>query len=118
MNNCKCNSNELGVIAKAEFREKYDYLSYEEVDDIYNQALNTYLDLTFPFNYSITDIPADRPRAIYWIKDCMKEIIDRNGITATSYKENGLSITWSTDMVSNILRARIIPVVGFRSYKR
>lgn len=118
MNNCKCCNDSYGEVAKAEFRIKYDYLSEDEIDDIYNQALNTYLDLAFPFNYDITDIPKERPRAIYWIKDCMKEIIDRNGITATSYSENGLSYHWSTDMVSDILRARIVPLAAVRGNKR
>lgn len=101
-----------------QFREKYNYLSLTEAEDIYYQAYNTYLDLAFPFNYDITEIPEDRPRAIYWVKDCMKEIIDRNGITATSYSENGLSYTWSTDMVSDILRARVIPLAVVRGSKK
>lgn len=101
-----------------DFIKKYPYLTVSETEDIYNQALNTYLDLAYPFNYDIVEIPEDRPRAIYWIKDCMKEIIDRNGITATSYKENGLSYTWSTDMVSDILRARVIPLAVVRGNKK
>lgn len=101
-----------------QFLEKYDYLSVSDAEDIYYQAYNTYLDLAFPLHYEITEIPEDRPRAIYWVKDCMKEIIDRNGITATSYKENGLSITWSTDMVSDILRARIVPLAVVRGSKK
>lgn len=101
-----------------DFIKKYSYLTVSEAEDIYNQALNTYLDLAFPFNYDIVEIPEDRPRAIYWIKDCMKEIIDRNGITATSYSENGLSYHWSTDMVSDILRARVIPLAVVRGGKK
>lgn len=100
------------------FLKKYDYLTVDEAEDIYYQAKNTYLDLAFPFNYDIVDIPVDRPRAIYWIKDCMKEIIDRNGITATSYSENGLSYHWSTDMVSDILRGRIVPQAVVRGSRR
>lgn len=118
MSSCKCNLKLLGETVKAEFKIKYDYLCDDEIDDIYNQALNTYLDLAFPFNYELTEIPEDRPRAIYWIKDCMKEIIDRNGITATSYSENGLSYHWSTDMVSDILRARVIPQAVVRGSKK
>ena len=110
--------SDLVEIVKTEFMEKYDYLSYSEVDDIYERAKNTYLDLAFPFHLQITEIPEDRPRAIYWIKDCMKEIIDRNGITATSYSENGLSYHWSTDMVSDILRARVIPLAVTRGKRK
>lgn len=117
MSNCKCCNESLGEIVKAEFKMKYDYLSDDEVDDIYNRALYTYLDLAFPYHYGIKEIPSDRPRAIYWVRDCMKEIIDRNGISAISYKENGLSYTWSTDMVSDILRARVIPLAAVRGSK-
>lgn len=96
-----------------DFIKKYDYMEIEELEDIYDTAVNTYLDLTYPFKQDITEIPVDvRPRAKRWVKDCMREIIDRSGITATSYSENGVSITWSTDMVSDALRRRIVPCVG------
>ena len=98
-----------------EFKKEFDYLSLAEIEGIYSRALNTYLDLAFPFNYDIVDIPKDRPRAAQWVKDCMREIVDRNGISALSYKENGLSYTWSTDMVSNALRQRVIPLAGVGS---
>lgn len=101
-----------------EFKKKFDYLSIDELEDFYNQALNTYLDLAYPFDQTIIDIPKDRPRALQWVHDCMKEIIDRNGITATSYKENGLSFTWSTDMVSDVLRKRIIPLAAVRGVRK
>lgn len=101
-----------------EFKSKFDYLTIDEIEDIYNRALYTYLDLAYPLHYGITEIPEDRPRAIWWVKDCMKEIIDRNGITATSYKENGLSITWSTDMVSDVLRRRIVPLAAVRGTRK
>lgn len=109
---------ELIKKVKEDFKSQYDYLTDDEVEGIYEQALYTYLDLAFPYHYEVVEIPEDRPRAIYWVKDCMKEIIDRNGITATSYSENGLSYTWSTDMVSDILRQRVIGLCGVRGSKR
>lgn len=112
MSNCQCQSEMEKQKVKAEFAMKYDYLSADEIDDIYNQALNTYLDLAFPLHYDITAIPASRPRAYQWVKDCMNEIVERNGVTATSYSENGLSYTWSTDMVSDVLRRRIGAPLG------
>lgn len=96
---------------------KYDYMSISELEDIYEKAVNTYLDLTYPLHYEITEIPDDKPRAKAWIKDCMEEIIERNGITTTSYSENGMSITWSSDMISDILRTRIVPLAKVRGIR-
>lgn len=120
-NKCKCvsfeNMSNIKESVKADFLLKYPYL-FDELDDIYERAKNTYLDIAFPFRYDITDIPSNRPRAIYWIKDCMQEIIDRNGITATSYAENGISLTWSTDMLSDVLRTRIVPMAVVRGARK
>jgi hypothetical protein len=84
-------------------------MSDEDYDWVYNQAYFTYLDYVFPYQYDIIDIPDTRPRAIWWVKQCAKEILDRNGVTARSYSENGLSYTWSTDMVSEALLRRLPP---------
>ncbi len=93
---------------KAKFREKYPYVSEGEIDKIYNTALGTYLDLSYPFEESLIEVPATKPRAYIWIRDCMDEIMERNGITATSYSENGLSYEWDNEMISDILRRRLI----------
>lgn len=91
----------------------------EELDWVYSQAYNTYLDKVFPLHYEIVEIPDNRPRAISWVKECAKEVIDRNGITATSYAENGVSWHWSTDMVSDYLLSRLPPpMVAVRGRKR
>ena len=94
----------------AEFKIKHADIPFEdyEIEDFYKKALYSYLDLTFPLHYEITEIPASRPRAYYWVERLMEEIFEKNGITATSYAENGVSITWSTDMVSDILRSEIV----------
>lgn len=111
-------NQQIGEEIKAFYQKKYDYMSLEEVEEIYERAYYTYLDLAFPFNYEVVEIPDNRPRAMAWVKDCMQEIIDRNGITATSYSENGLSYTWSTDMVSETLRSRVIPLAVVRGKRK
>ena len=99
------------VIAK--FKTKYDYLSAKEIDTIYDVAMTTYLDLAFPFEQTITEVPASRPRAYTWIYDCMAEILERSGCSSmSSYSENGLSITWDNTGISKGLLTRVTPKVG------
>lgn len=114
MSNCQCQSELEKQKVMAEFKIKHHDIPFEdyEVEDIYNKALTSYLDWAFPLHYHITEIPASRPRAYQWVKECMDEILDRNGINALSYSENGLSYTWSSDMVSEGLRSRIGAPLG------
>lgn len=98
---------------KTAFRKKYDYLNANEIDITYQTAIQTYLDIAFPFDASITKIPEDRPRAYAWVYDCMCEIIEKSGCSSmTSYSENGLSISWDSTGVSKGLKKRITPRAG------
>ena len=104
-------TSRLEVLSR--FKNKYDYLSSTEIDALYDVAKTTYLDLAFPFEQDITDVPSDRPRAYTWIYDCMGEILERSGCSSmTSYSENGLSISWDRTGVSNGLLSRVTPKVG------
>ena len=98
---------------KAAFQTQYDYLGCTEIEQIYATALNTYLDLAFPLQHDVVNVPVNRPRAWQWIYDCMVEILERSGCSSmTAYSENGLSISWDNTGLSNSLRGRIIPMVG------
>ena len=98
---------------KAVFRTKYGYLTSTEVNAVYDTALNTYLEMAFPFEPTLTTIPADRPRAWTWVYDCMNEIMERSGCSSmTEYSENGLSIKWDRAGISKGLLSRITPKVG------
>lgn len=104
--------NSLVDNMKDEFQNEHDYLSEDEVDRLYNKALGIYLDISFPYAHEIVAIPETRPRAVGWVRDCMQEILERNGVNARSYSENGLSIVYDATMISNGLRARLVPLAG------
>ena len=91
--------NSLVDNMKDEFKNEHDYLSEDEVDRLYNKALGIYLDISFPYAQEI-------------VRDCMQEILERNGVNARSYSENGLSIVYDATMISNGLRARLVPLAG------
>lgn len=95
------------------FVKKYDYFEYDEVLDIYSQALYTYIDLAYPFDRNMFDVPEDNPRIYQWIYDCMNEIVERNGTSSlTAYSENGMSWTWDSSGISEGLKKRIVPKCG------
>ena len=71
--------NSLVDNMKDEFKNEHDYLSEDEVDRLYNKALGIYLDISFPYAHEIVAIPENRPRAVGWVRDCMQEILERNG---------------------------------------
>lgn len=103
-----CEQNVIEAFGKA-----YPYLQDTEVSAMYNKALNTYLDLAFPFDTTIIDVPKSRPRAYQWIYDCMVEILERDGASSfVGYSENGLSMSWDSTQISNGLLNRIVGKVG------
>lgn len=107
--------SDLVTAMKSDFKEQYDYLQDNEVDGLYDKALSLYLDLAFPFDHDIIAIPETRARAVGWVRDCMIEILDRNGYgigSAKSYSENGLSISFDSSCLSNTLKSRIMPTAG------
>lgn len=95
------------------FKISYPYLKDCEYDGIYNRALGAYLDLAFPYDTNLVEVPKSRPRAYQWIYDCMVEIIERDGASSlTGYSENGLSMSWDSSQISSGLRSRIVGKVG------
>lgn len=95
------------------FKVAYPYLQEEEYKVIYGRALVAYLDLAFPYDTNLVEVPKSRPRAYQWIYDCMVEIIERDGASSlTGYSENGLSMSWDSSQISSGLRSRIVGKVG------
>lgn len=98
---------------KYAFKQKFDYFTADEVNNLFDVAVKTYLDNAFPFHPEMIAIPKDHPRAWAWVYECMGEIVERNGCSSmTSYSENGLSISWDSSGVSKTLLNRIMPRVG------
>lgn len=104
-------------------RGKYNEVPIDELEWAYEKALHVYLSRVFPYQTEIVAIPDDRQRDKTWIKWCIEEILAMNnivdGIPLKSYKENGISFTFSESLLSEGLLAMLPPpVVGFRGKRR
>jgi len=95
---------------KLGFRAKYNYLSEDEVEELYEKALMIYLELQYPLHKTVHTIPERNLRGITWIKMCMQEILERSGVSsAVAYSENGLSIRYDSSVVSSTLMQLLTP---------
>lgn len=73
-----------------------------------NKAKNRYLNLVYPFNREITELPDDRARN--WQTDCAIEIYNLDGDeNLTSYSENGLSESYGKAGLSEGLLSQLPP---------
>ena len=95
---------------KLGFRVKYNYLSEDEVEEIFEKALMIYLQLQYPLHQTVTTIPVNNPRGLAWVRACMQEILERDGASsATGYSENGLRVEYDSSMVSKTLIELLTP---------
>ena len=107
--NCQRQSSEQ---IKLQIKQKYDYLTTDEVDTCYNLALGDFARLTYP---SANNRPSVENIAIdfytsQWIYARMLDILDRAGGTSvTAYKENGISFTYAASYIDPSLVAQIMP---------
>lgn len=98
---------------KTDIEAKYPYLQPHDIEDIYDTALAIYLSLFYPFDKSIVEIPESELRDLWWVKQCMVEIIEREGVSSVvSYKENGLDIRFDSTGISAFLKSAVIPKAG------
>lgn len=84
-------------------------------DDIFTiylkRAKNRYLNLVYPFDSNITELPDDR--AIEWQTSCAIELYNLNGEeNLTAYSENGLSETYGKAGLSDGLLSQLPPAHG------
>lgn len=72
------------------------------------KAKNRYLNLVYPFNKEITELPDDRARD--WQTDCAIELYNLDGDeNLTSYSENGLSESYGKAGLSEGLLSQLPP---------
>ena len=97
---------------KAQIRQKYDYLSIEEINTCYNLALSDFVRLKYPSDNNrpaIDKLDIDFYTA-QWIYARMLDILGRAGGTSvTAYKENGISFTYASSYIDPSLVAQIMP---------
>ena len=85
-------------------------------DDIFTIMLNNAkivaLDTLYPYNKEIEYLPYNK-RLKNWQVRCAIELYKKIGTTnVQSYSENGLSVTFLTDLVSRSLMSELIPKAG------
>lgn len=107
--NCQ---NQQAEQIKLQIRQKYDYLSLEEINTCYNLALSDFVRLTYPSTNNrpaIDKIDIDFYTS-QWIYARMLDILGRAGGTSvTAYKENGISFTYASSYIDPSLVAQIMP---------
>ena len=104
--------NQQSEQIKVQVKQKYDYLTFEEINTCYNLALSDLVRLTYP---SSNNRPAIEKFEIdfyasQWIYARMLDILGRAGGTSvTAYKENGISFTYASSYIDPSLVAQIMP---------
>jgi hypothetical protein len=95
---------------KADFKSKYNYLTDDQVEDLYKTSLNLYLSLSFPLDRSIVSMPEEYARDISIVRMIMTETLERDGFSsATAYSENGMSFTFDNAHISKQILSLITP---------
>ncbi len=80
----------------------------EEFKYYLESAKNRYLNLVYPYNREITELPDDRSKN--WQTDCAIELYNLDGDeNLTSYSENGLSETYGKAGLSEGLLSQLPP---------
>ena len=97
---------------KSQVKQKYEYLTLDEIHSCYNLALSDFVRLTYPSmnnRPSIENFEIDFYSA-QWIYARMLDIIDRAGGTSvTAYKENGISFNYAASYIDPSLVVQIMP---------
>lgn len=96
------------------FQKKYPHLDLNDIQMLEEQAKETLIHLLFKSKNKVSDSQKESAYVDYryWIMKCMQEMIERTGMTsAISYKENGISITWGREGLSQSLIDEIVPYV-------
>ena len=82
------------------------------INECYNQALSDYLLYKYPSdnNRPTPETLVYDFTCINWVSQRIQDILDRYGSpNATSYKENGISITWASSHIDSNLVGQLMP---------
>ncbi len=100
---------------KERLKNKYDYLTDSEVEDLYLMSVSDYLMIRYPSTNNrpdIADLTLDFSTS-NWIYKRMLDILGRAGGTSlTAYKENDLSLTYGASYIDPELYSEIMPQAG------
>ena len=101
----------------AYYQKKYDYMDYDDIDLLYDMALDILLNTKYPFkdDYSDSDIELVTKKHSTWCLRCMQEMIDKMGLTnVVGYSENGVSVTFDKTGISQSLLDEIVSEADIR----
>ena len=112
-----CNCKQINAINY--FHDKYPAIKMEELYLLEGSAKEILIHLLFKSSTKVTETQRAYAYEYYqfWIIRCMQEMIERSGATsAVSYSENGISISWSQEQISQSLRDEIVPIASITGY--
>lgn len=93
------------------YKRKYSYMSFEDIELLYDMALDIFMNTKYPFRYDIDDtlISIENKKHTTWCLRCMQEMIDKMGISnLIGYSENGVSLTFDKTGISQSLLDEIV----------
>ena len=83
----------------------------EDIDVLYDIAVDTFVNLKYPFEYEISDekLELESRKHPTWFLRCIQEMIDKTGISnMIGYSENGVSIKFDKTGLSQSLIDEIV----------
>lgn len=93
------------------FKKKYGYMQTDDIDLMYDEAVDIFMNLKYPFEYEVTDetIELEARKHPTWFLRCIQEMIDKTGISnMIGYSENGVSIKFDKTGLSQALIDEIV----------
>lgn len=100
---------------KDNIARQWNYLGEEEIDTCYNYALADYINIKYRIS-SAKPTPENLTydfTTLNWLSVRMRDILSRaGGLNASSYRENGLNITYGASYIDPQLVAMILPKAG------
>lgn len=110
-----CNINQQTMQVKTSIKQKYSWLSDDEIRQTYDIALGDYMRIKYPSENNRPTI--DKLNYDFlttqWLYNRMVDILERaGGISLTSYKENNLNLTYGGSYIDPMLVAQIMPKAG------
>lgn len=99
-----------GIVAY--YTKKFRHFDQETVEIMYDCAYDIMLNLRYPTQNNIYEIPQDyMSKHRTWIFRCIQNHIDKEGMgNAISYSENGVSITFDKSGIDRDLLNEITPI--------
>lgn len=94
---------------------QWNWLTDDEIEDCYKYALTDYLSIRYP---SQNNRPTEETMTydtvcLQWISKRMRDILGRaGGLSASSYRENGINISYGASYIDPQLVALITPRAG------